>query len=69
MAKALRRIVRDLMHDTSPEDVAGMEEVFLRGFEEGLGDFGMTYDNDSESPRSRAYDFGRTIRREMEGIE
>lgn len=36
---------------------------FLLGFREGKGTIGMTYDDDPESPRSRAYDLGRTIRR------
>ncbi len=33
------------------------------GFREGRGDLGMTYDDDPESPRSVAYDVGRTVRR------
>lgn len=37
--------------------------VALLGFREGRGDMGMTYDNDPGSPRSVAYDVGRTIRR------
>lgn len=37
--------------------------IALLGFREGAGDLGMTYDDDPESPRSVAYDVGRTIRR------
>lgn len=37
--------------------------AFILGFREGRGDMGMTYDNDPESPRSRAYDWGRSLRR------
>jgi len=33
------------------------------GFTEGRGDLGITYDNDATSPRSIAYDVGRTLRR------
>jgi hypothetical protein len=33
--------------------------AFLLGFREAGGDVGMTYDNDPDSPRSRAYDTGR----------
>lgn len=39
------------------------------GFDEGLGDMGMTYDDDPESPRSVAYDLGRTVRRKAAGLE
>lgn len=37
--------------------------VALLGFREGRGDVGVTYDGDAESPRSAAYDVGRTLRR------
>lgn len=37
--------------------------IALLGFREGNGDVGMTYDDDPESPRSVAYDVGRTLRR------
>lgn len=37
--------------------------VALLGWREGRGDLGMTYDDDATSPRSVAYDVGRTIRR------
>jgi len=43
------------------------EETFCTayglGYEEGLGDVGMTYDDDPDSPLSRCYDAGRTVRR------
>jgi hypothetical protein len=42
---------------------------FRLGFKEGTSDFGMTYDDDPESPKSRAYDHGRTFRRVYEGLE
>ena len=35
--------------------------VFLMGLREATGDFGMTYDDDPESPRSVAYDMGRNL--------
>jgi hypothetical protein len=37
--------------------------VALLGYREGLDSMGMTYDDDPESPRSTAYDVGRTLRR------
>lgn len=37
--------------------------TFARGFAEGRGDVGMTYDDDPTSPRSEAYDTGRDLRR------
>lgn len=37
--------------------------IALLGFREGRGEMGMTYDDDPCSPRSVAYDVGRTIRR------
>jgi hypothetical protein len=41
---------------------AGPEtEAFHLGVQEASGDIGMTYDNDPESPRSVAYDVGRTV--------
>lgn len=42
-----------------------MIRAFLLGFREGRGDVGMTYDDDPESPRSRAYDRGRTLFRRV----
>lgn len=36
--------------------------ILAIGFREGRGD-GMTYDDDPTSPRSVAYDVGRTLRR------
>lgn len=41
----------------------GLVKAFVLGWREGRGDVGMTYDNDAESPRSRAYDHGRSLRR------
>jgi len=38
-----------------------MIRVFLLGLSECRGDVGMTYDDDAESPRSRAYDHGRSL--------
>lgn len=35
--------------------------AFHLGFTESDGDVGMTYDGDPESPRSQAYDMGRTV--------
>jgi hypothetical protein len=35
--------------------------AFFLGLRECRGDVGMTYDNDAESPRSRAYDKGRAL--------
>lgn len=50
--------------------------AFLRGFREAINSFdrcgssiGVTYDNDSESPRSRAYDRGRDLRLKMYGVD
>lgn len=37
--------------------------VALKGFQEGRGDLGLTFDNDPCAPRSVAYDVGRTVRR------
>ncbi len=34
--------------------------AWQRGYDEALDAFGMTYDDDPESPRSIAYDNGRT---------
>lgn len=39
-----------------------MIKAFILGFKEGLGDWGMTFDDDAESRRSRAYDYGRALR-------
>jgi hypothetical protein len=46
-----------------------LRRIYQRGYREGLSDFGMTYDNNPESERSRAYDKGRTARRVHEGLE
>lgn len=40
-----------------------MIRVFLLGLRECAGEVGMTYDDDPNSPRSRAYDTGRTFGR------
>ena len=39
--------------------------VFVLGFREAGDTFGMTYDDDPESPRSRAYDRGRSLRERL----
>lgn len=36
--------------------------IFIRGYLEGRSTVGITYDNDPWSPRSMAYDYGRTLR-------
>ena len=41
----------------------GLISAFILGFREGAGDWGMTYDDDPDSPRSVAYDNGRSLRR------
>lgn len=46
-----------------------LKKIYQMGYREGLGDVGMTYDNDPESERSRAYDKGRTARRVSAGLE
>lgn len=43
--------------------------IFFLGLRECRGNFGMTYDNDPESPRSRAYDRGRYLGHWLLGIE
>jgi len=42
-----------------------MIKAFILGFKEGNGDVGMTYDNSPNSKRSRAYDYGRHLRRKL----
>jgi hypothetical protein len=37
--------------------------VWLLGFREGLGDMGLTFDDDPSSRLSVAYDRGRSLRR------
>lgn len=39
---------------------------FKLGYEEGLESMGVTYDDDPGSPRSVAYDLGRSLRQGME---
>ena len=39
----------------------GLIAAFLLGLREHADSFGMTYDDDAESPRSVAYDRGRTF--------
>jgi hypothetical protein len=46
-----------------------MLSAFILGWAEGLGDMGMTYDDDPESPRSRAYDTGRNWRRKFHRLD
>jgi hypothetical protein len=48
---------------------ASFAAAFQMGYEDGAGDMGMTFDDDPESPRSRAYDLGRTMRRSLEGMD
>jgi hypothetical protein len=43
--------------------------AYQLGYEEGLSDFGMTFDDNPDSTQSRAYDAGRTVRRVLEGWE
>lgn len=47
-----------------------MIQAFFLGLIEGWKDsaFGMTYDNDAESLRSRAYDHGRTLGLSLAGL-
>lgn len=40
-----------------------IQAAWQLGYDEGDGDMGMTYDDDSQSPRSVAYDEGRSVRR------
>jgi hypothetical protein len=44
-------------------DALAHPRCLLLGYREGNGYTGVTYDNDPESPRSVAYDVGRTLRR------
>lgn len=37
--------------------------IAAQGYREGWSGFGLTFDDDPESPRSVAYDVGRTLRR------
>lgn len=39
----------------------GVLIAFAKGVMESNSSFGVTYDDDSESPRSRAYDRGRNL--------
>lgn len=48
---------------------AAIVQAFALGYSEGMGDLGMTYDGSPCSPRSTAYDYGRTLRRSVEGID
>lgn len=50
-------------------DPRAIESALVKGYREGLGDVGMTYDGSPSSRRSQAYDYGRTARRKMEGLE
>ena len=44
-------------HTPGPDEIA----AFRLAIDDGISDVGMTYDNDPESPRSVAYDVGRTV--------
>lgn len=46
-----------------------MIAAFWLGLRESRGDFGMTYDDDAESARSRAYDRGRALGRWLFRLE
>jgi hypothetical protein len=35
--------------------------IFIMGVREAYSAFGMTYDDDTEGDRSRAYDYGRNV--------
>lgn len=48
------------------ERIASHSTEFKLGYDEGHDSMGMTYDNDSESPRSQAYDLGRSLRLGMD---
>lgn len=50
------------------EDVAAHSAEFLRGFAEAQGAAGMTYDDDPHSPRSVAYDAGRSLGCELTSL-
>jgi hypothetical protein len=43
-------------------DNGSLAAAFALGFLEGRNGGGITYDNDPESPRSQAYDWGRNAR-------
>jgi len=45
------------------------EQEWQFGYDEAEGDVGITYDDDPESPRSVAYDEGRTAGRIALGLE
>jgi hypothetical protein len=45
-----------------------MVSIYDLGYDEGLSAFGMTYDDDSTSPRSRIYDRGRAARQAEAGF-
>lgn len=44
-------------------------KAFLLGLRESSGTVGMTYDDDPNSPRSKAYDYGRTVGRYILRLE
>lgn len=53
---------------TGSEALSAINEhpaVFAWGFDEGLDSMGCTFDDDPESPRSVAYDLGRSLRQGM----
>lgn len=49
--------------------LSALNEAFTSGYKEGDGDVGLTFDDDPESLRSRAYDYGRTLYRIEHGLE
>lgn len=49
--------------------LSAINEAFTSGYKEGDGDVGLTFDDDPESLRSRAYDYGRTLYRVEHGLE
>lgn len=53
---------------TAPKE-DGRFRAFVRGLTEAGGDMGLTYDDDPHSPRSRAYDRGRNLGRQLRGLD
>lgn len=45
-----------------------MLHAFLLGLLESRGDVGLTFDGSPDSPRSRAYDRGRSLGQWLQGI-
>lgn len=63
----LKLHVLDFLEDAANDypDTFGITAAFSLGFLEATSDVGMTWDCDAESPRSRAYDYGRDLFRVM----